>query len=100
LRRVRLFWLVYPHTPQWLAREVERSTAGEVEAIAGGLARVAAILTAGKGPSKEASPAAAPARTRRRRAAAARSASAARKPDPGRRRAPARRTASARRRAR
>jgi len=97
-RRVRLFWLVYPHTPRWLAREVERSTAGEVEAIAGGLARVAAILTAGKGLATE-ERSATPARAPRRRAAA-RPASAARKPVPGRRRAPARRTASARRRAR
>ena len=49
-RRVRLFWLVHPYTPEYLRREIARLPAGEghaeVEAVEGGLAAVAERLLA------------------------------------------------------
>jgi hypothetical protein len=41
--RVRLFWILHPYTPAWLAREVA-AHAPEIEPIRGGLPKLAEIL--------------------------------------------------------
>jgi len=43
-RRVRLFWLVHPYTPERMRRAIAVLPDGEVEAVEGGLAGVAARL--------------------------------------------------------
>jgi hypothetical protein len=43
-KRVRLFWLVQPYTPERMRREIESLPEGEVEAVEGGLPAVAERL--------------------------------------------------------
>lgn len=46
-RHVRLFWLVHEYAPRWIADEVRRGAAGEIEPVEGGLVEVARRLRAG-----------------------------------------------------
>lgn len=46
-RHVRLFWLVHEYAPRWLAEEVRRGAAGEIEPVEDGLVEVARRIRAG-----------------------------------------------------